>query len=103
MDFREEITCSRKCLILTPRAIQANHGRSPKQHTDVFHYLLVTAICYLQNYICDAIKQNESEVEKFIFFLFFWHFLLVDYLSFKLVKTLWRLSNWFLRNSILSN
>ena len=50
-------------------------------------------------YICDAIKQNESEVENFVF----WYFLLGYYLSFNLVKTLWRLGYWFLRYSILSD
>ena len=46
---------------------------------------------------------DESEVEKFIFFLFFGIFLLEHYLSFNLVKTPWQLGSWFLRNSILSN
>ena len=35
--------------------------------------------------ICDAIKQNESEVKK-IWFLVFWHFLLGYCLDFDLVK-----------------
>ena len=39
---------------------------------------------------------------KFLF-LAFWHFLLGYYLSFILIKNPWRLSNWFLRNSILSD
>ena len=43
--------------------------------------------------ICDAIKQNESEVEKYDF----WHFLLGYYLGFNLVKPLQRLVNWFQR------
>ena len=45
---------------------------------------------------CDAIKQNESEVEN-VCFCFLWHFLLEYYFSFNLAKTRWRLSNWFLR------
>ena len=53
-------------------------------------------------HICDVIKQNESEVENFCFFVF-WLFLLGYYLSFNLVKNLWRLGNWFSRNSILSD
>ena len=36
--------------------------------------------------VCDAIKQNESEVEKYNF-LFFWDFLLGYCLGFNLVKT----------------
>ena len=43
---------------------------------------------------CDAIKQNESEVENF---------LLGYHLNFNFVKTPWRLDNWFSRNSILSD
>ena len=46
-----------------------------------------------QNNICDAIKQNESEVEKYDFC----HFLLGYYLGFNLVKTPQRLGNWFQR------
>ena len=48
---------------------------------------------------CDAIKQNEPEVEKYDFF---WggcggHFLLGYCLGFNLVKTPQRLGNWFQR------
>ena len=38
-----------------------------------------------ENVICDAIKQNESEVEN-VSFLEFWYFLLGYYLSCNLVK-----------------
>ena len=51
---------------------------------------------------CDAIMQDESEVENFFSFIF-WHFLLGYYLRFNLVKTPWRLGNWFPRNSTLSD
>ena len=49
---------------------------------------------------CDQAKWVWSR--KFLFFAF-WHFLLGYYLSFNLVRTPWRLGNWFLRNSILSD
>ena len=49
--------------------------------------------------MCDAIKQTESEVEKwsirFFFCFVFWHFLLRYYVSFNFVKTPCRLSYWF--------
>ena len=51
--------------------------------------------------ICGAIKQNESEIFCFLAFsigvLFYLSF------NFSVVKTLWILGNWFLRNSILSD
>ena len=49
---------------------------------------------HLNVLICDAIKQNESEVGKNNI-LFFWHLLFVYYLNFNMVKTPWRLGNWF--------
>ena len=45
-------------------------------------------------HVCDAIKQNESEVEKNQNFIF-WHLQFAYYLSFNLVKTPWRLGYWF--------
>ena len=55
--------------------------------------------CVGHGSICDAIKQNESEVEKidFFFLLFFWHFLLGYCLGFNLVKPPQRFGNWFQR------
>ena len=53
-------------------------------------------------FICDAIKQNESEVEKYDFYkLAFWHFLLGYCLGFNLLKTPQRLGNWFQRHKLL--
>ena len=45
--------------------------------------------------ICDAIKQNESEVENFCFC--FSAFSVRYHLSFNLVKPPWGLGNWFSR------
>ena len=50
---------------------------------------------------CDAIEQNESEVENMIFI--FLTFLIRVLFSFDLVKTPWRLDNRFLRYKHMNN
>ena len=49
------------------------------------------------SHMCDVIKQNESEVEKYDFLFFFCHFLFGYCLGFSLLKTPQRLGNWFQR------
>ena len=54
-----------------------------------------TLLLVVMVHICDAIKQNESEVENFSF-LEFWHFLLGYYLSLNVVKPHrdWAIGSW---------
>ena len=62
-------------------------------------HIMTTLISYVMR------SRKMSLKWKFFCFVFFcfWHFLLRYYISFNLVKTwvktLWRLGNWFLRNS----
>ena len=54
----------------------------------------------------NVMRSSKMSLKSKFFFFFcfvFWHFLLVYYLGFNLVKTLWRLRNWFSRNSSLSD
>ena len=51
--------------------------------------------------LINVMQSSKMSLNSKIVVICFWHFLLGYNLSFNLMKTPWRLSNWFLRYSIL--